>query len=244
LGGILGGVTDEALVGDAAVLRVGSGENRHMAQAVCCPSCWSWSDAGKRTTCKSCGAPLILPDGRRIDEVRGAPAPPPPPPASFGYPPNPAPPVAAYANPAFIAQPGSRDWVAICRWITLGYGLLAAIALIAVGLLLRHISVPVTDPNTGSTTIQTFDIGAAFAFAAVILGAFTALFAWLTQYTTARVIFLILDALALLSVFSGVGSTARSGGFGIAELISVAVDLAYGGALVMSLVSRPQPAYV
>jgi hypothetical protein len=246
--GIGGGVTGAPPIGDVPVAQDRPADNRRMPQTVCCPNCWTWSDAGSRTTCKKCGSQLVLPDGRLVDDARTAP-PPPPSPAAAGLPPaTVASPPAYYGAPAYAAPAPAtyrpaRDWVAICRWITIGYGVLSAVGLIALGLLLRHISVPVTDPNTGLTTVQTFDIGAAFASAAVLLGAVTALFAWLTQYTTARVIFLLLDALALLSVFSGAGSTARSGGFGIAELISVAVDLAYGAALVMSLVSRPQPAY-
>jgi hypothetical protein len=216
-------------------------DNRRVPDNVC-PNCWNWSEAGGRTTCKRCGSPSILSDGRRVDEARQDP--PPPPPAAFGYPQNPVAPAAAgYGGSAVAVYRPGTDWVAICRWITLGYGLLAAIALIAIGLLLQHINVPVTDRNTGLTTTQTFDIGPAFAFTAVLVGGITALFAWLTKYTAARVIFLLLDALVVLSVFSGAGASVRGGGFGIAELVSIAVDVVYGAALVMSLLPRAQPAY-
>jgi hypothetical protein len=40
-----------------------------MAINVCCPTCWKWSELGKLMTCKRCGTPLILADGRRADEV-------------------------------------------------------------------------------------------------------------------------------------------------------------------------------
>ena len=130
--------------------------------------------------------------------------------------------------------------MAICRWITIGYGLLIVLGLIIVGLLVRHISVPLTDPSTGITTVQTFDVGAAFAIGAIFVGALFALFAWLTRYTAARVIFLVLDGLAVVSALSALG---RYQGFGLLSLVSLAVDLAYGGALIMSLVARPQPAY-
>jgi hypothetical protein len=36
---------------------------------VCCPTCWTWSELGTRMSCKKCGTPLILIDGRRADEV-------------------------------------------------------------------------------------------------------------------------------------------------------------------------------
>ncbi len=104
--------------------------------------------------------------------------------------------------------------MAICRWITIGYGLLVVLGLIVFGLLVRHINVPITDPSTGITTVQTFDIGAAFAIAAIFVAGLFALFAWLTRYTVARVIFLILDALAVLSALSALG---RTQGFGAAR---------------------------
>jgi hypothetical protein len=40
---------------------------------VCCPTCWKWTELGTVLTCKRCGTPLILPDGRRADEVAAAP---------------------------------------------------------------------------------------------------------------------------------------------------------------------------
>jgi len=126
------------------------------------------------------------------------------------------------------------DWVAICRWITIGYGVLAALVLIGIGLLVQHINVPVVDPDTGITAIQTFNIGPAFAFAAILLLAVCGLFAWLTRYTTARVIFLLLDVLATLNALAGIG---------ILGLVSLAFDVGYGGALVMSLLPRSEPAY-
>jgi hypothetical protein len=211
-----------------------------MASQVCCPGCWTWSDLGKRTKCQRCGAALILPDGRGIEAARNAPPPPPPPPG-FGYAAAPAVATAPpFVSSVYAVTGRGTDWVAICRWITIGYGLLTVLGLIIVGLLVRHISVPFTDPNTGLTTVQTFDIGAAFAIGAIVVGAFFALFAWLTRYTTARVIFLVLDGIAVFSALSALG---RYQTFGLVSLVSLAVDLAYGAALVMSLLQRPQPAY-
>jgi hypothetical protein len=57
-------------------------------------------------------------------------------------------------------------------------------------------------------------------------------------------IFLLLDALATLNALAGIGGTAHAGGVGILGLVSLVVDLVYGGALVMSLLPRSQPAYV
>ncbi len=212
-----------------------------MSSQVCCPGCWTWSDLGKRTTCQRCGAALILPDGRTLETVRTDPPPPPPPPAAFGYaapPPSAVP--SGYSTALYQHVVGGRDWVAICRWITIGYGLLTVLALMFLGLLVRHINVPITDPNTGIVTVQSFEIGVVFAIAAIVAGALFALFAWLTRYTAARVAFLILDGLAVLSALSALG---RTQGFGVIGLVSLGVDLVYGAALIMSLRPRPQPAY-
>jgi hypothetical protein len=225
-------------------------DNRPMSAKACCPNCWTWSEIGTRTTCRRCGASLILSDGRRLDEVLDAPPPPPPPPGAFGAPALASPggqwggAAGAAAYPpgpiaGFQAATRGTDWVEIARWITIGYGTLTVLALIGLGLLVQHINVPITDPTTGIVTIQTFDIGAPFAIAAVIVGAFFALFAWLTQYTAARVIFLVLDVLAILSVVSRLGPDLRAGTLGILSLVSLAVDVAYGVALLMSLISPP-----
>jgi hypothetical protein len=218
-----------------------------MSDDVCCPSCWSWSELGKRTTCKQCGAPLILPDGRNVDTLRSQPPPPPPPPAAFapsGLQPAATP--AGFPAPLYhsaISTTGT-DWVAICRWITLGYGVLCALTLIAVGLLVRHLNIPITDPNTGIVTVQTFDIGAAFAIAAIMTLAVFALFAWLTKFTLARVIFLLFDVLAIFNVIGGAGSIANAGSLWFLSVGSLLLDAVYGGALLMSLLQRPpQPAY-
>jgi hypothetical protein len=214
-----------------------------MASQVCCPGCWTWSDLGKRTTCARCGTALILPDGRDVQAAQGDPPPPPPPPPGFGYAVQPHVAVpTGFSVPAYqsITPARGTDWVGICRWITIGYGLLVVLGLIAFGLLVRHINVPITDPSTGIVTVQTFDIGAAFAIGAIFVGALFALFAWLTRYTVARLIFLILDALSVLSALSALG---RTQGFGVVGLVSLAVDAAYGGALVMSLLPRAQPVY-
>ena len=236
-------VTGAALCGDISVRPERHTDNRGMASQVCCPGCWSWSDLGKRTACPRCGTALILPDGRTVETVKTDPPPPPPPPGSFGY----ATPPAVGGAPAFSASTllgpggaGGRDWIAICRWITIGYGVLCVLALIFGGLVVRHIDVPITDPSTGITTVQTFDVGVAFAIAAIVAAALFALFAWLTRYTVARVIFLILDGLAVLSAVSALG---RTQGFGMVGLVGLAFDLAYGGALAMSLLPRAQPAY-
>src|ERR1700676_4675019 len=216
-----------------------------MPATVCCPNCWSWTELGKGTKCPRCGAPLILADGRTVDAALAAPPPPPAPPGLYGYAPG------ASLSTRGIPEAALRgfqptvgtDWISVARWCTIGYGVLLVVTLIVIGLVVQHINVPITDPNTGLTTMQTFDIGPAFAVAAIVLGVVMAVFAWLTQYTAARVIFLVLDALALLSAISQISVETRTGGVGFLGLVSVAFDLAYGGVLLMSLLPRSQPAY-
>jgi hypothetical protein len=135
------------------------------------------------------------------------------------------------------------DWIAVCRWITVGYGAVCTLGLIAVGLLVQHITVPLHDPSTGLTTVQTFNIGPPFAIAAIVVAVLFAMFAWLTRYTAARVVFLVFDVLALLSAVSQVGVDFHAGGYAIFGLVGVALDIAYGAALVMSLLPRAEPAY-
>jgi len=48
-------------------------ENEAVTIKVCCPTCWKWSELGVLMACKRCGTPLLLSDGRRVDEVAAAP---------------------------------------------------------------------------------------------------------------------------------------------------------------------------
>lgn len=238
-------MTGSPLIDDAPVAEHGRVDNRPMPANVCCPNCWSWTELGKRTTCPRCGSALVLPDGRTIDAALAEPPPPPPPPGAHGYGPGIAISTRGIPEAALRGfQPGAgTDWISVARWFTIGYGVVLVIALVGIGLVIQHINVPITDPNTGITTIQTFNIGPAFAIGAILVGAVMALFAWLTQFTVARVIFLVLDALALLSAISQIGVETRSGGVGFLGLVSLAFDLAYGGVLLMSLLPRTQPAW-
>ncbi|HEV7679374.1 MAG TPA: hypothetical protein VGQ42_12465 [Candidatus Dormibacteraeota bacterium] len=215
-----------------------------MAQSVVCQSCWTWWPLGDRSTCKSCGGPLLFQDGRHVAELRAAP--PAQAPVAAGLAPSPAmqPAYAAAgaAPPGDYVLPRHRtNWVTVCQAITLGYGVLAMLGLILVGLVVHRIQVPLADPGTGAISYQTFDIGPAFVIGAVVLMAVCVLFAWLTQYTTARVIFLALTGLAMLSAGSRFGADMRAqGGFVWLTLTSLAVDLGYAFALLMSLINPPR----
>ena len=191
----------------------------------------------------------MLADGRQLDAVLQEPAPPPPPPGahrSYG--------AAAYAGggsagsiamptrEAFLGRTSGTDWVSIARWFTVAYGVLSVVLLVAIGLLVRHLTVPVTNPASGVTTIQTYDIGPAFAVAAVVAGLVIALAVWLTQFTVARVIFLLIDALATIAAVAQLAKLTVAGGVGVASLFSVAIDAAYAWVIVMSLLPGSRPA--
>jgi hypothetical protein len=197
-----------------------------MADSVCCPKCWTWQELGKRTTCKACGTALILADGRTVAEAAASPA------AASGA-------VAAYAGamPAFPmgrSRPTGIDWVFIARLITLAYGAAVVVGLVILSIAIPHISVPVTDPNTGATTYETITLGPVFAIVAVFVGGIFLLLAWLTRFLIARLIFLIFDGLALLSALAHLG-----GGQGVSVIsaLDLILDLGYGAALLMSIVS-------
>jgi hypothetical protein len=213
-----------------------------VAEWVCCPKCWSWSQSGKSVACRRCGTALIHADGRRVDD-----APPPPPPMHFAYQthdqvalePQPPPLFSMLPPhpPAFIGERRLIDWVEVTRWITIGYGALTVMVILGFGLLVRHITVSTTDPITGFPVTQTVDIGAAFVVVALIVAVLFGVFAWLTQFTLARCVFLLLDGLAVIAAFANmfdrpVSQLALS-------FISLAIDAAYGYALAMSLVSVP-----
>ena len=198
-----------------------------MPDSVCCPTCWSWVEPGKRTTCKRCRTPLIFADGRTVGEVAANPAGTPLVPAFAG---------SAPVYPMAAVSRRGTDWVDVARLVTIGYGALLTVALLVFGLVFQHVSVPITDPNTGITTVQTLNIGPAFAVAAIFVGGVFALFAWLTKFFIARIIFLIFDGLAILSALSSLGA-GQTGAFGLLSAADLMIDLVYGGVLVMSIMS-------
>jgi hypothetical protein len=200
-----------------------------------------WTELRKSAKCKRCGTPLILPDGRRVDEATAA-----PPVSSMALAPAggmPSPPTPLFSGGQIYSLPTSTgtDWVAVARWITIGYGALVVIGTIAFGLLVRHITVPVQDPDTGRIVNQTLDVGAFFVFAAAILAVIFAVFAWLAQFTVARIILLLLTVLAALGALARMSEEPPSAVVG--SLVSVLFDAGFAFVLVMSIISRPRTDY-
>ena len=196
--------------------------------AVCCPTCWKWSELKNSTTCKRCGSPLVLPDGRRVDQARDGTAP-----------------TAVSMNaPTVSLAPLTvgTDWIAIARWITVAYATLQILAIFAVGLLIPTITIPVQDPNTGTIVDQTLNIRPFLALVAFVAIIFYAVIVWLTKYGIARAIVLVvvlLQALAAVSRLSAETSTAV-----FATIVSLLCDAGFAFVLMMSFVSHPRPAPV
>lgn len=196
--------------------------------AVCCPTCWRWSELKNSTTCKRCGSPLVLSDGRRVDQARD----------------GTAPAKVTIRAPTVSLAPLTvgTDWISIARWITIAYGVLQVLGIFAIGLLIPSITVPVQDPTTGVIADQTLNIRPFLALVAVVAIVFFAIIVWLTKYGIARGIVLVvvlLEALAAMSRMGSEQSTAVA-----ASVVSLLCDAGFAYVLVMTFVSRPQPAPV
>jgi hypothetical protein len=221
---------------------------------VCCPRCWSWSELRKSASCKRCGTPLVFPDGRLVEPIpvhaNGQPTPPPLVTAvvpavamDWGAPPPPLPPP-SLGGPLHVdaaARGQSIDWVSVARWVTAGYGALVVIALLLVGLLVRHITVAVPNIDAPGLTNQTFDVGPAMVIAAGFAAALFGLFVWLIQFAVARGILLFLFAVAALGALARISG--GSGAVVATGLASLLLDCGYGFVLLMSLISRPRSPY-
>jgi hypothetical protein len=196
--------------------------------AVCCPTCWRWSELKNSTNCKRCGSPLVLPDGRRVDEARDGTAP-----AAI-----------AIKAPTVSLAPlvVGTDWVSIARWITMAYGALEVLGIFALALLIPSIVVPVQDPNTGLIIDQTLNIRPFLALVAFVAIIFFALIVWLTKYGIARVIVLLVVLLEALGAIARMGSESSTGV--AATLVSLLCDAGYAFVLFMTFVAPQRPAPV
>ncbi|MHB8489472.1 MAG: hypothetical protein ACYDCS_12325 [Candidatus Dormibacteria bacterium] len=170
----------------------------------------------------------MLSDGRRVDQARD----------------GTAPAAVAIRAPTVSLAPLTvgTDWISIARWITIAYGALQVLGIFAVGLLIPSITVPVQDPTTGVIVDQTLNIRPFLALVAVVAIVFFAIIVWLTKYGIARGIVLVvvlLEALAAVSRMGSEQSTAVA-----ASVVSLLCDAGFAYVLVMTFVSRPQPAPV
>jgi|GEM_PF-1979288 len=196
--------------------------------AVCCPNCWRWSELKHSTACKRCGAPLVLPDGRRVDEALDGTAP------SV---------VSRNAPTVSLSTPMvGIDWIAIARWITAAYGALTILTIFAVGLLVPSLTIPVGDPNTGQIVDQTVNIRPILAIAALILIAFYAGIVVAIGHGIARVILMIVVLLGAFAALSRIGaepSTAVAG-----SVVSLILDAGFAYVLAMTFIAprRAAPA--
>ena len=142
---------------------------------------------------------------------------------------------ATYAIPS---PPTGVNWVLAARLVCIAYGVVTVIGLLIIGFLVRHVDVPVLNPATGAIVYQTVDLGGILAVTAIVAACFFALIAWLTGYTLARVIMLLLMLLAALVTLSRMSGEPLS--IAIGSLTSLLFDCAFAFVLIMSLVSSPR----
>jgi hypothetical protein len=198
------------------------------AVTVCCPTCWTWSELKKSTTCKRCSTPLILPDGRSVEQAANpSPDAPPPPP---GY---------AFNGPmaSFAVAPTGMNWVALARWITVAEGALGLLAVFVIGFADQYINLPVQDAATGRVVLETINLRPILLAAAIgiILG--TALFTWLIGFAIVRVIYVMLIVLGIFETVSRIGGAPAS--IVAVTLADMLFSLGFGFVLVMSLINQP-----
>jgi hypothetical protein len=196
--------------------------------AVCCPTCWRWTELKSSTTCKRCGSPLILPDGRRVDQARE----------------GTAPAAAAINAPTVSLAPlvVGTDWISIARWIALAYGALSVLGIFAVGLLVPNISVPVQDANTGQIVNQTLNIRPFLAIVAFLAIVFYAVVVWLIKYGVARVIVLVVVVIGALAAVSRLGAEPATAV--AASIVSLLCDAGFAYVLTMTFLAPRRPAPV
>lgn len=199
------------------------------AVSVCCPGCWTWSDLGKTTTCKKCGRALILSDGRRVEDLTIGPA------AELA-----GTPTYAFKRPnQLLAAPAYEgpNWIAITRWITIGYGALSVLGLLLLGLLAQSANFLVVNPATGRLLTETVPFGLLMLIAAVLDAVIFTVFVLLTQYPLMRLIIMVLTlvgAFVTLTHLGGLSPEAITG-----SIISVFLDAGFVFVLLMSLLVQP-----
>jgi hypothetical protein len=199
-----------------------------VAATVCCPTCWTWSEYKNSTACKRCGTPLILPDGRRVDDVTSG-QPPSTPGAGYAF----NAPMAALAAPSS----GGMDWVAATRWVTAAYGAIAILGVLAYGLAFQYLNVPAQDPVTGRIVEETVNVRPLLLGVALVLAIIFGLFVWLVGYAFARVIWLLLIVLGAFATLSRLGGEPSQAV--LATVLSLAFDASIAFVLVMSLLPPP-----
>jgi hypothetical protein len=199
------------------------------AVTVCCPTCWTWSELKHSTTCKRCGTPLILPDGRSVEQAANPSpdAPPPPPAYAFNGP------TTAFAMTASTGM----DWVSLARWILVAQGALGLIAIFVIGFADQYINLPVRDVATGREVLETINLRPILLGAAIAVILVVALFTWLIGFTIARVIYLMLLALGVAESLARIGGAPTS--IVAVTIVDLVFDLGFGFVIVMSLINPP-----
>jgi hypothetical protein len=191
--------------------------------AVCCPNCWKWTEVKSSSVCKRCGTPLVLPDGRRLDQARDGTA---------------AAPI-AIKGPTVSLEPLTvgTDWISIARWITAAHGALYVLGIFAIALLVPSVTVTQQDPYTGQLILQTVNIRPALALLAFFVIVVYAFFVWLIKFGIVRALVLALTVLAALVTLGHLGSETSAGI--AASVIDLVIAAGVSFVLIMSF-AAPQ----
>src|SRR5580658_5436406 len=165
--------------------------------AVCCPNCWKWTEVKNSSVCKRCGTPLVLPDGRRLDQARDGTAPAP----------------LAMKAPTVSLEPLTvgTDWISIARWITAAHGALYVLGIFAIGLLVPSVTVSQQNPYNGQIYLQTVNIRPALALLAFVLIVIYAFFVWLIKFGITRGLILALTVLGILVTLGHLSAETTAG---------------------------------
>jgi|SRR5579863_4077846 len=194
--------------------------------AVCCPNCWKWTEVKNSSVCKRCGTPLVLPDGRRLDQARDGTAPTP----------------VSIKAPTVSLEPLTvgTDWIAIARWITAAQGALYVLAIFAIALLVPSVTVSQQNPYNGQIVLQTVNIRPALALLAFVVIVVFAFFVWLIKFGITRGILLALTVLGMLATLGHLGAETTTGVAASITNLFVAAGTSF--VLIMSFASPQRPA--
>jgi len=148
--------------------------------------------------------------------------------------------VFSYAGGGPIASLGPPpsigfNWVALARWVTIAYGAVAFLALLATGFVVQYVTVPVQDPATGRIIDETVNLRPIMLMAAIAVAVLFAVFAWLIGYSIARVIALVLTVLGALAALSRMGGEPASAVVG--SLVSLLFDVGFAFVLLMTFLA-------
>lgn len=147
------------------------------------------------------------------------------------------------AAPSAPPATTAHNWVAIARVMTFASGVLGAVALLLVGLLVRHLTLSTIDARTGLPVATTLDLGPILAVAAVVTLLVVGAVTWGLGNRTFRIVWMALTVLSMVRTVATLGALAASSTTGSLLAVSIG-SLGYSAVYVVVLalsVMRPEP---